>query len=194
MAMRKKVSAENRLAYNGSASKLILAIIFIGLTLFRLDNKLLHVVRHHHDAVNKVENNDNDTDTDIHLVHTLNDNNNNSNQTSEKSASGSANTDGLTGRRQAMGYEFAHVTHTHSSSADVWPIAFDTLQKFGYDTAPSDMEFYVCLDNNTEAISNLTSQWPWLRPVIYTDELYPSKVAQCLDKIDAPYVFHMMEE
>ena len=94
----------------------------------------------------------------------------------------------------AMGYEFAHVTHTHSYSADVWPIAFDTLQKFGYDTAPSDMEFYVCLDNNTEAISNLTSQWPWLRPVIYTDELYPSKVAQCLDKIDAPYVFHMMEE
>ena len=81
--MRKKVSAENRLAYNGSASKLILAIIIIGLTLFRLDNKLLHVVRHHADADNKVENND--TDTDIHSVHTLNDYNNNSNQTSEKS-------------------------------------------------------------------------------------------------------------
>jgi hypothetical protein len=143
-------------------------VITIGLTLLRLDNKLLRLV--------------------------LQDVSNRDNKVSLSASGGIDKTDGLTGRRQAMGYEFAHVTHTHSSSADVWPIAFDTLQTFGYDTAPSDMEFYVCIDNNTEAISNLTSQWPWLRPVIYTDTLYPSKVAQCLEKIDAPYVFHMMEE
>ena len=139
----KNVSAGNKHAFSKSGAfshcKLLAIVITIGLTLLRLDNKLLRLI--------------------------LQDNSNKDNEVS-LNASYSNNTDGLTGRRQAMGYEFAHVTHTHSSSADVWPIAFDTLQKFGYDTAPSDMKFYVCIDNNTAAISNLTSQWPWLRPAV----------------------------
>ena len=88
---------------------------------------------------------------------------------------------------------FAHVTHTHSSSADSWPLAFDTLQRYGRDAANRSgvrVRFVVCVDREHPMLA----KWPWLEVVTYTKTQYPAKVAECLRKLDTKYVLHAMED
>ena len=88
-----------------------------------------------------------------------------------------------------------HVTHTHSASADVWPIAFTTLDRYARHGLGLNVVYVACTDVPHRDLS----QWPWLRVVVYGrgSSLYGRKVAACLsDPLVArtEFVLHTMED
>jgi hypothetical protein len=89
-----------------------------------------------------------------------------------------------------------HVTHTHSSSRDVWDLAFDNLAMYARNNASFGLtvRYVVCVDTVDPVFAQ---RWPWLEVVSYGDaKLYPRKVSACLRNITdgTKLVLHTMED
>ncbi len=97
---------------------------------------------------------------------------------------------------------FAHVTHTHSSSADIWLLTFESLDKFARARSLElglNVRFIVCINEDAVARAHLKFRWPWLEHVVYSGKTYAQKAGKCLKNIpnfnqSSAYVLHTPED
>ena len=80
----------------------------------------------------------------------------------------------------------AHVTYTHTSSHDVWPLLWPELERF---TRTSAVSFVLC-------INRLDARVPtWLRQEVYdTTSGFGAKAAQCITAAARPFVIFLQED
>ena len=94
----------------------------------------------------------------------------------------------------AQPLQVAHVTHTHSSTFDIWSLGFDTLFKHSYSTpAGTNIAHVLCLDHRSKLVKE---RWPFLQQVVYSGQSFFEKTLSCLDRIRPrpDFVFHTMED
>ena len=81
----------------------------------------------------------------------------------------------------------AHVTYTHTSAHDVWPLLWSELERF---TRTPAVSFVLC-------INRLDARVPtWLRQVVYDADVYGfgAKAAHCITAAARPYVLFVQED
>lgn len=88
----------------------------------------------------------------------------------------------------------AHVTYTHTSSHDVWPLLWPELERF---TRTPEVSFVLCI-NRLEPPTRVPT---WLRQAVYDTATqdgnrlgFGAKAAQCITAAARPYVLFVQED